>query len=73
MKCDRILGEGYTCNNEHEDPSGLCFTHRDMPGAGTGAAGAAPSTSAAVAREAWADERMNTKMLRVARAVTPSS
>ncbi len=31
MKCDFITGEG-TCNNMHSDPSGLCFTHRHMPG-----------------------------------------
>jgi hypothetical protein len=32
MKCDHLLGEGYTCNNEHDDPSGLCSTHRGTHG-----------------------------------------
>ena len=31
MKCDFLQAEG-TCNNEHGDPSGRCFTHRNMPG-----------------------------------------
>ena len=39
MKCDQLLGEGYTCNNEHDDPSGLCSTHRDMPGPGSSVRG----------------------------------
>ena len=39
MKCDWLLGEGYTCNNEHDDPSGLCSTHRAMPGAGSSVSG----------------------------------
>jgi hypothetical protein len=33
------LGEGYTCNNEHDDPSGFCSTHRDMPGPGSSVRG----------------------------------
>jgi hypothetical protein len=28
VKCDAILGTN-TCNCEHEDPSGLCFRHRN--------------------------------------------
>lgn len=39
MKCDWLMGEGYTCNNEHDDPSGLCSTHRSMPGAGSSVSG----------------------------------
>ncbi len=29
--CDFVTGTG-TCNNLHGDPSGLCSTHRNMPG-----------------------------------------
>lgn len=33
--CDFILGgaQGHTCNSMTRDPSGLCYVHRQMPGA----------------------------------------